>query len=335
MMKFWNKITILKSLNCDDQLIVTQENIYVVLQFCIFKFATSFKGNDQLSWLIFNNIPERGKSFLNLVLSFQAFNYKVYFAGIISTDINSKTLESLLLENGGIKNQDCFHTYKHTCSKLQKCLDGCIDNPLLLLNLFLLTTDNEDFRFKLKQPHSVNHLAKVLQSSLIVDSEYPSNQKDIPDVLNEAKTYLDIMNDIFPKPILETKIEVSNQIYLNLRLEFSQWLKNQILIVDRISEEIKPSGLDSFIQKTKAVDTISTVDGNELLCNHLFDLVGRMLGTRTKSILWQLFGGQIHSEAMQCIHSVLNLTNALYLIHLFSMFTLEDRIKHIYGKSSY
>ena len=73
MMKFLSKITILKSLNCDDQLIVTQENIYVVLQFCIFKFATSLKGNDQLSWLLFNNIPERGEFFLNLVLSFQEF----------------------------------------------------------------------------------------------------------------------------------------------------------------------------------------------------------------------------------------------------------------------
>ena len=259
----------------------------------------------------------------------------MYFAGIISTDINSKTLESLLLENGGIKNQDCFHTYKHTCFKLQKCLDGYIDNPLLILNLFLVTIEDDVSKSKLRDPRVVNHLAKVFQSILPVNSEYLSDQKNILDVLKEAKTYLDIMNDIFPKPILETKFEVSNQIYLNLNLEFSQWLKNQILIVDRISEEIKPSGLDLFIEKAKAYYTITSLDGNELLCNHLSDLVGGMLGTRTKSILWQLFGGQIYSEAMKCIHSVLNLTNALYLIHLFSMFTMEDRIKHIYGKSSY
>ena len=259
----------------------------------------------------------------------------MHFVGVISTDINSKTLESLLLENGGIKNQDCFHTYKHTCFKLQKCLDGYIDNPLLILNLFLVTIEDDVSKSKLRDPRLVNHLAKVLQSILPVKTEYASDQKNILDVLKEAKTYLDIMNDIFPKPILETKFEVSNQIYLNLRLEFSQWLKNQILIVDRISEEIKPSGLDTFIQTIKAVDKITSIDGNQLLCNHLFNLVGGMFGARTKSILWQIFGGQIHSEAMECIRSVLNLTNALYFIHLFSMFKLEDRIKYIYGKSSY
>ena len=253
------------------------------------------------------------------------------FAGVSFTEVNSKTLEKLLLENGGIKNQTSFQIYKSTLYKLQKCLDGCTDNPLLILNLFLNVNEDIVLKSKLKEPHLVNHLAKVLQSILIVNSKDSSDPKPVLGVINEAKTYLDKMNGIFPKGILETNLEVTNQIYVNLRLEFRQFLKNQILIVDKISEEIKPSGLDSLIQTGMKVVTGTSHKQNQLILNHLCDLIGGMLGTRSKAILWQLFGSQIHSRDFQNIHKVLDITNALHAIYMFTIPTYEDRVKHIYG----
>ena len=251
------------------------------------------------------------------------------FAGVSFTEVNSKTLENLLLENGGIKIQTSFQIYKNTCYKLQKCLDGCTDNPLLILNLFLNVNEDIVLKSKLKEPRVVNHWAKILQSILIFNAEDSSDPKPVLGVLNEAKTYLDIMNGIFPKGILETNLQVSNQIYLNLRLEFRQFLKNQILIVDRIGEEIQPSGLGTLIQTGMTV--AEGTPHNQLILNHLCDLIGGMLGTRSKAILWQLFGCQIHSRDFQNIHKVLVITNALHAIYMFTIPTYEDRVKHIYG----
>ena len=95
----------------------------------------------------------------------------------------------------------------------------------------------------------VKHIAKFLHSLLIINSEGGcSDQKDVQEILNEAKRYLDIMNEIFPKRICGTNFQTINQVYINLRLESCQWLMNQIILVDKISEEIQPGGLDSCIE---------------------------------------------------------------------------------------
>ena len=148
--------------------------------------------------------------------------YIWFLIGDVPTQMNKKSLESLLFQNGGIKNLSCFSIYKSTCTKLQRCLDGLIDSPLLIINLFLNTHKDKVLESKFQNPGKVKTMAKLLQSILVVDWNSRSDQKNVQDTLNETKTYLDLMNKIFPQPILEAKFEASNQIYLKI------WKMNSI-----------------------------------------------------------------------------------------------------------
>ena len=73
------------------------------------------------------------------------------------------------------------------------------------------------FESKLKHPGKVKNVSRLLKSILVVDSEESYDQEKVQVMLDEARTYLDLMNEIFPHPILEAKFEVSNQIYMNLK----------------------------------------------------------------------------------------------------------------------
>ena len=148
-----------------------------------------------------------------------------FLIGDVPTKMNKKTLESLLFRNGGIKNPSCFSIYKSTCTKLQRCLDGLINSPLLIINLFLDTHEDKVLESKFQNPGKVKNVAKLLQSILSVDWNSWSDQKNVQNTLNEAKTYLDLMNKIFPQPILEDKLlwisSISVICFLQVSLEMS------------------------------------------------------------------------------------------------------------------
>ena len=221
-----------------------------------------------------------------------------------------------------------------TCKKLQKCLDGCIDTPLLILNLFIHVHADKVFESKLKNPGKIKTVSKLLQSILVVDLEEDLDQEKVQAMLYEARTYLDLMNEIFPLPILETKFEVSNQIYLNLKSEFSHWLKDQILVVDKVSGEIRPHNLDQHILVAKGCVSSSSYQGNEDVWNMMSHIAGRIYNTRSKTILQQKFGTSLQARTIQDIHNVLDVSSAFHEIRILSMYTLEDQIKKVCGMYS-
>ena len=249
--------------------------------------------------------------------------------------MKKKTLENLLFQNGGIKNPSCFSIYKSTCTKLQRCLDGLIDAPLLILNLFLNTHEDKVLESKLQNPEKVKNVAKLLQSILVVDWNGLFDQENVQGILNDAKTYLDLMNQIFPQPILEAKFEASNQIYVNLKSEFTQWLNDQILLVDEIGGKIKPNNLDQLIIAAKGCDSSTSYQGNEDVWHIMSNLVGGMLNARSKIILQKKFGSFLQPKIVQEIHTALDLSSALHVIRFLSMFTIEDQIKDLYGMYKY
>ena len=249
--------------------------------------------------------------------------------------MKKKTLENILFQNGGIKNPSCFSIYKSTCTKLQRCLDGLIDAPLLILNLFLNTHEDKVLESKLQNPEKVKNVAKLLQSILVVDWNGLFDQENVQGILNDAKTYLDLMNQIFPQPILEAKFEASNQIYVNLKSEFTQWLNDQILLVDEIGGKIKPNNLDQLMIATRGCHSSTSYQGNQDVWNIMSNIVGGMLNTRSKIFLQQQFGNRLQLKTIQEIQNVLELSSTLHVIRFLSMFTLEDQIKDLYGTFLY
>ena len=71
------------------------------------------------------------------------------FAGVSFTEVNSKTLEKLLLENGGIKNQTSFQIYKSTLYKLQKQAWNRLQKVTLLLKSLKKTNKMSNFRIQI------------------------------------------------------------------------------------------------------------------------------------------------------------------------------------------
>ena len=210
-----------------------------------------------------------------------------------------------------------------------------IDTPLLILNLFLNTHEDKVLESKLQNPGKVKNVAKLLQSILVVDCNGRFDQANVQGILNQAKTYLDLLNQIFPQPILEAKFEASNQIYVNLKSEFTQWLKDQILVVDEIGGKIKPNNLDQLMIATRGCHSSTSYQGNQDVWNIMSNIVGGMLNTRSKIFLQQQFGNRLQLKTIQEIQNVLELSSTLHVIRFLSMFTLEDQIKDLYGTFLY
>ena len=113
--------------------------------------------------------------------------------------------------------------------------------------------------------------------------------------------------------------------------EFTQWLKDQILVVDEIGGKIKPNNLDQLIIAAKGCDSSTSYQGNEDVWNIMSNLVGGMLNTRSKIILQKQFGSCLQPKLIQDLHKVLELSSTLHIIRFLSMFTLEDQVKDLYG----
>ena len=68
MAKFLNRLPIWKTLNHDDQVTLNRENYYMVFHYSISMFLNALTAEDQFTWLLFKNIPEKGKPLPDLLI---------------------------------------------------------------------------------------------------------------------------------------------------------------------------------------------------------------------------------------------------------------------------
>ena len=118
--------------------------------------------------------------------------------------------------------------------------------PLLLLALFVSVTEDK-FQSKLKDPSRVKNIADLFLSGLTKESQQ-SNGATIKEVISKAKIHLDLMNEIFPSDLLEVKLEVANQLYLNSKEDFTNWLLDCVKVVEDTNTIVRPCEIDKFIQ---------------------------------------------------------------------------------------
>ena len=110
-----------------------------------------------------------------------------------------------------------------------------------------------------------------------------SNEASIKEVIFNAKIHSDLMNEIFPSDILEVKLEVTNQLYLNTKEEFINWLLQKLDIVENENTSIRPADIDEFI--LFCTNCSRAYEGNRLMWQYTTKWIGSIMENRSMKIL--------------------------------------------------
>ena len=240
------------------------------------------------------------------------------------TKYAKKTVEKLLLLNGCIKNKSLFHIYKISGRKLCQILEGVMDQyPLLLLALLVSVTEDE-FLSKLKDPLQVKDIENMLISGLITESQL-LDEAMIKEVISNARTHLEMMNQIFPSDVLEVKIKVINELYLNTKEEFTSWILQKLEVVENVNTVIRPNNIDEFIQMCTSCSR--SYEGNKVMWQYTTNWLGSVMVNRSMKILGMI----LPNSTVTDIKSTLGLSNTLILAKIISIFSLEDQIREFCG----
>ena len=187
-----------------------------------------------------------------------------------------------MFESRCIKNKALFHIYRSSGRKLDQILEGLMDQFPLLLLVLLVSVTEDKFLTKLTDPSRVKDIAKLFVSGLTKESQQ-ANEDMIKEIISSAITHLDLMNQIFPSDVLEIKIDVVNQLYLNTKTDFTNWLLERIKSVEEINITVRPNNIDSFLECLAICN--SSYHGNENLWQFTTKWFGDVIQQRSKKIL--------------------------------------------------
>ena len=195
--------------------------------------------------------------------------------------------------------------------------------PLLLLALLVSVTEDE-FLSKLKDPLQVKDIENMLISGLITESQL-LDEAMIKEVISNARTHLDMMNQIFPSDVLEVKIKVINELYLNTKEEFTSWILQKLEVVENVNTVIRPNNIDEFIQMCTSCSR--SYEGNKVMWQYTTNWLGSVMVNRSMKILGMI----LPNSTVTDIKSTLGLSNTLILAKIISIFSLEDQIREFCG----
>ena len=230
-----------------------------------------------------------------------------------------------MFRNSCIKKPSLFHIYKKSGQKVHQTLEGFMDQyPLLLLALLVSVTE-EKCLSELKAPSRVKDIANLFMSGLAKETQQPI-EADIKDVISNAKIHLSMMNDIFPSDIWAVKLEVTNQLYLNTKTDFINWLVEKTKIVEDVHTSVRPANIDEFIHFCSSCSR--AYEGNRLMWQSLTKWVGSVIENRSMKIL----GKMLPNSTVTDIKRTLALSNTLSIVKMISVYALEDQIKTFCGK---
>ena len=233
-------------------------------------------------------------------------------------------MEMIMLHNGSIKKTALFSIYKRSCKKLHEILEGLIDQyPLLLLTLAVSNLDDE-FQNKLLRPSEVKDVSKLFISALAETSQL-SDEGLIKEAILGAKLEFNLMTEIYPINLLEMKLEVTNQMYLNTKEEFTFWLLEKVKMVEDVNTIVRPCEFDKFIQVTSSCN--DSYHGNQEMWHYTTKWLGNVMKNRSMKIFAEILPNTTFTN----IKSTLCLSNALTLVKTLSIFSFEDQIKDFCG----
>ena len=238
------------------------------------------------------------------------------------------SLEKLLFENGCIKSKACMEIYKKSCMKVQECFEGLISHPaMIILTLFFnIDTWPLEAQKKLCQVRKIKSIGNLLVSALVKDWENCDLEK-VKVMINDITTQFALMNEIFPCPKMEIKLELNRLMYIDTRQMSHYWIKDQCQKLDLVNCQIRPANMDQFIANCK--ECRST--GSNFMLLESFKGIGKMYRERSNRILKHQVGLSLKPSCEED-QNIMQLSLTLNVLKVFSVFTMEDQMKKLCGK---
>ena len=217
--------------------------------------------------------------------------------------------------------------YKKSCLTVQECLEGLISHPaMIILTIFFnIDTWTLEAQKKLCEPRKIKSISNLFVSALAKDWENCDVEKTKA-MIDNVTTKFALMNEIFPCPTIEMRLELNRLMYLDTRKMLFAWINDQCHMIDLVDSQIRPANMDQFIATCKECRTT----GNHSLLFKAFKGIGAMWKERTNRILRHQVGVSLNQNNEE--QNVMTMTMTLNVLKIFSILTMEDQVKTMCGK---
>ena len=237
------------------------------------------------------------------------------------------SLEQLLYQNRCIKSKACMEIYKNSCLKIQECFEGLISHPAMIILTIFFNVDTWplDIQKKLCEAKKIKSIGTLFVSALSKNWENCDLEK-AKLTINDITTRFALMNEIFPCPTLEMRLELNKIMYIDTRKMINDWMNGQCQQIDSVYSQIRPANIDFFIAECK--ECRST--GSNFLLLESFKGIGKMFRERSNQILRHQVGLSLKSNSDE--ENAIIMSTTLNILKVFSLFTMEEQIKALCGK---
>ena len=147
--RFFGKCLYFKTLTINDCTLLMDNNLRLLVHYCIAQFEVEETAVDQFSWLIARNI------LLGTNQSYLYFFIAVFISMFPSPldfekmeDFSRGTLERLMLYNGCIQSTAQLEIYRKCCQMVTKNLRGSLFHPGLMFSLILFNINSWSMNLK-------------------------------------------------------------------------------------------------------------------------------------------------------------------------------------------
>ena len=239
------------------------------------------------------------------------------------------SLEKLLFENSCIKSKACMAIYKKSCRTVQECFEGLISHPaMIILTLFFnVDTWPSETQKKLNEARKINSIGNLFISALAKDWENCDVEK-AKAMINDVNTQFALMNEIFPCPRMEMRLELNRLLYVDTREMLTTWLNQQCQTVGMVNTQIRPANVDQFIENSK----VGRSTGNNLSLLDTFKDCGKLFRARAHRVFKHQVGYLSLTPNDQDVEYVIKMSMTLNVLKIFSIITMEGQVKYMCGK---
>ena len=240
------------------------------------------------------------------------------------------TLEKLIFENNCIKSKACMEIYRKSCLKVQQCFEGLISYPaMIILSIFFnIDSWSSDSLSRLSESRKIKSISNLFLATLAKDWGENCDLEQARVRIDEVITQFALMNEIFPCPRMETRLELNRLIYADTRQMCYTWFNEQCQEIAILNSQIRHGNIDGFIANAKK----NRHAGNPAMLSVFWNGIGKVFQERSNRILRHQVGLSMRTMDDD-LHSVRTIFNTLNILKVFAVFTMEEQVKTMCGKS--
>ena len=146
--RFFGKCLYSKTLTINDSMLLIDNNLQLLVHYCIAQFEVEENAVEQFSWLTAKNmLSGMNQSYRNLWKKCDVLC--TFLSDLDKMESFSRgTLERLILYNGCIQSKVQLEIYRRCCRKVTKNLQGSLFHPGLMFSLILFNTNSWSMTLK-------------------------------------------------------------------------------------------------------------------------------------------------------------------------------------------